>query len=131
MTNHHPKRAVYHFKPWNVGRWVLWGLFAVVLAVAPLLVGGTGAAFERLCLRRVHAYGHVPELLITFGLSYVFLELVQLIWGRATVPFDPPALQQGRPSRWCRTRAIRCAWCWAPRPTPPARPRAWPARAFR
>ena len=37
MTNHHPKRAVYHFKPWNVGRWVLWGLFAVVLAVAPLL----------------------------------------------------------------------------------------------
>jgi branched-chain amino acid transport system permease protein len=43
----------------------------------------------------VHAYGHVPELLITFGLSYVLLELVQLIWGRATVPFDPPALLQG------------------------------------
>jgi branched-chain amino acid transport system permease protein len=26
---------VYHFKPWNVGRWVLWGLFAALLAVAP------------------------------------------------------------------------------------------------
>ena len=69
--------------------------FWAALFLAPLLVGGTGAAFERLCLRRVHAYGHVPELLITFGLSYVFLELVQLIWGRATVPFDPPALLQG------------------------------------
>jgi branched-chain amino acid transport system permease protein len=30
-------RPVYRFKPWNVGRWVLWGLFALVLAVAPLL----------------------------------------------------------------------------------------------
>ncbi len=69
--------------------------FWVALLVAPLLVGALGAAFERLCLRRVHAFGHVPELLITFGLSYVFLELVQLIWGRATVPFDPPALLQG------------------------------------
>ncbi|MBC7938592.1 MAG: branched-chain amino acid ABC transporter permease [Chitinophagaceae bacterium] len=27
----------YHFKPWNIGRWVLWGLFATVLAIAPLL----------------------------------------------------------------------------------------------
>lgn len=34
---HPPGRPVYRFKPWNVGRWVLWGLFAVVLAVAPLL----------------------------------------------------------------------------------------------
>ncbi len=30
-------RRAYHFKPWNVGRWIVWGLFAVVLAVAPLL----------------------------------------------------------------------------------------------
>ncbi|WP_415151628.1 branched-chain amino acid ABC transporter permease [Piscinibacter sp.] len=69
--------------------------FWVALPLAPLLVGLLGALFERLCLRRVHAYGHVPELLITFGLSYVVLELVQLVWGRATVAFDPPALLQG------------------------------------
>src|SRR5688572_12481523 len=29
--------SVYSFKPWNVGRWLLWSLFAIVLAVAPLL----------------------------------------------------------------------------------------------
>ncbi len=29
-------QGVYRFRPWNVGRWVLWGLFALVLAVAPL-----------------------------------------------------------------------------------------------
>ncbi|MFY8118036.1 MAG: branched-chain amino acid ABC transporter permease [Roseateles sp.] len=27
----------YHFKPYNVGRWLVWGLFALVLAVAPLI----------------------------------------------------------------------------------------------
>jgi branched-chain amino acid transport system permease protein len=27
----------YHFKPWNVGRWLLWGLFAAVLLGVPLL----------------------------------------------------------------------------------------------
>ena len=27
----------YEFKPWNVGRWIVWSLFAIVLAVAPML----------------------------------------------------------------------------------------------
>jgi len=27
----------FRFKPWNVGRWLIWGLFALGLAVAPLL----------------------------------------------------------------------------------------------
>ncbi len=30
-------RAEYRFKPLNVGRWLLWGLFALVLLVAPLI----------------------------------------------------------------------------------------------
>jgi branched-chain amino acid transport system permease protein len=29
--------AYYQFKPFNIGRWIVWGLFAVVLVVAPLL----------------------------------------------------------------------------------------------
>lgn len=68
--------------------------FWPALFIAPLLVGALGALFERLCLRRVHQFGHVPELLITFGLSYLILEVVQLIWGRGTVPYGlPPQLQ--------------------------------------
>jgi branched-chain amino acid transport system permease protein len=69
--------------------------FWPALLVAPLLVGVMGALFERLCLRRVHKYGHVPELLITFGLSYVVVEVVQLVWGRIAVEFRPPDLLQG------------------------------------
>jgi len=65
------------------------------LLVAPLVVGALGAVFERLALRKVHKYGHVPELLITFGISYIILELVQLVWGRTAVEFRPPELLQG------------------------------------
>jgi branched-chain amino acid transport system permease protein len=69
--------------------------FWPALVIAPLLVGLLGAGFERSALRRVHKFGHVPELLITFGLSYVVLEVVQLIWGRTPLTFNPPALLQG------------------------------------
>src|SRR5690349_24472424 len=44
------------------------------LVIAPLVVGALGALFERHCLRRVHKFGHVAELLITFGLSFVVVE---------------------------------------------------------
>jgi branched-chain amino acid transport system permease protein len=71
-----------------IGFW--WGLL-----LAPIFVGLLGAAFERYALRRVHKFGHVPELLITFGLSYIILELVQLIWGRQALNFVPPPSLQG------------------------------------
>ena len=69
--------------------------FWPALLLAPLAVGLLGAWFESACLRRVHRHGHVAELLVTFGLSYVLLELVQLVWGRAPLDFQPPALLQG------------------------------------
>lgn len=69
--------------------------FWPALVIAPIVVGLMGAAFERQCLRKVHKYGHVPELLVTFGLSYVIVELVQLIWGRIAVEFRPPESLQG------------------------------------
>jgi branched-chain amino acid transport system permease protein len=80
-----------------LGAYVGYSLSRVVgfwpaLLLAPLVVGVLGAGFERACLRRVHKFGHVPELLVTFGLSYLILEVVQVLWGRAPVAFDPPAL---------------------------------------
>ncbi len=66
------------------------------LVVAPLVVGVVGAAVERYGLRPVHKFGHIPELLFTFGLSFVMVELVQLMWGRAAVPYQIPA-QLDRP----------------------------------
>ena len=37
MGSNHESRARYRFRPWNVGRWVLWSLFALVLVVAPMI----------------------------------------------------------------------------------------------
>ncbi|MDD2180060.1 branched-chain amino acid ABC transporter permease [Acidovorax sp. D2M1] len=69
--------------------------FWPALVLAPLVVFVLGAAFERYALRRVHKFGHVPELLVTFGLSYLILEVVQLVWGRSTVPYGLPEQLQG------------------------------------
>lgn len=72
-----------------------WIGFWPALVIAPLVVGVLGGVFERVALRKVHKFGHVPELLITFGLSYILLELVQLIWGRTALEFKPPVSLQG------------------------------------
>jgi len=69
--------------------------FWPALVLAPLAVGAMGALFERYSQRRVHKFGHVPELLVTFGLSYLILELVQLVWGRSTVPYGLPEQLEG------------------------------------
>jgi len=89
-----------HASFYMLGAYVAYSLTGILgfwpaLLLAPLAVGLMGAGFERVALRRVHKFGHVPELLITFGLSYVVLELVQLVWGRTAVPFAPPEALQG------------------------------------
>jgi branched-chain amino acid transport system permease protein len=57
------------------------GQFWLCLFVCPLALFIIGALVERFLLRRVHAYGHLHELLLTFGLAYIITELVKLIWG--------------------------------------------------
>jgi branched-chain amino acid transport system permease protein len=65
--------------------------FWPALLIAPLAVGVIGAVVERFMLRRVHRYGHVPELLLTFGLAYLIEEFVHLIWGRNSMDYKIPA----------------------------------------
>jgi branched-chain amino acid transport system permease protein len=89
-----------HASFYMLGAYVAYSLTQVLgfwwgLVLAPPLVGLMGAAFERYALRRVHKFGHVPELLITFGLSYIILELVGLVWGRQALNFQAPLSLQG------------------------------------
>ncbi len=71
----------------------IWFGYWPALVLAPLVLGILGALVERYGLRRVHRFGHVPELLFTFGLTYIIVEVVQIIWGRAAVPYRiPPEL---------------------------------------
>ena len=72
-----------------------WLGFWLALVLAPLGGGVLGALFERFVLRRVHKFGNVAELLITFGLSCTVAELVPLVWGRSSVDYRVPAALDG------------------------------------
>jgi branched-chain amino acid transport system permease protein len=129
-----------HASFYMVGAYVGYSISKVVgfwpaLVLAPLAVGIMGALFERWSLRKVHKYGHVPELLVTFGLSYVIVELVQLVWGRIAVEFRPPEVLQGPAFTLINhsVNGLQMLWGAALRrcvalPTPPF---AWCARRSR
>jgi branched-chain amino acid transport system permease protein len=106
-----------HASFYMLGAYFAYALSGIVgfwpaLLVAPVLVGLAGALFEKYSLRKVHKFGHAPELLITFGLSYVILELVQLVWGRTAVNFRPPELLQGSAFTLIHTADDRMAFVW-------------------
>ena len=70
------------------------GNFWVCLVGVPLLVGCGGLAVERVLIRPLYGRGIDDPLLLTFGLSYVMVEIVRLGYGKGSIPFDtPPALQ--------------------------------------
>ncbi|MDC3057245.1 branched-chain amino acid ABC transporter permease [Alphaproteobacteria bacterium] len=64
--------------------------FWIALLISPIIVGVMGGLVERYALRNVHKYGHIAELLFTFGLFYIIEELVQMIWGKVPVPYKVP-----------------------------------------
>jgi branched-chain amino acid transport system permease protein len=57
------------------------GRFWLSLLICPVILFVIGALTERFLLRRVHKFGHVQELLLTFGLAYIITELVKWFWG--------------------------------------------------
>ncbi len=57
------------------------GRFWLSLLICPVILFVIGALTERFLLRRVHKFGHVQELLLTFGLAYIITELVKWYWG--------------------------------------------------
>jgi branched-chain amino acid transport system permease protein len=71
------------------------GSFWLSLIIAPLIVGTLGIGIEHFTLRKVHKSGHVAELLLTFGLFYVFAELVTIIWGSNPLRIPLPVLLTG------------------------------------
>lgn len=62
------------------------------LLIAPVIVGVAGALVERYGLRRVHKFGHVPELIFTFGLALLIEEVVQFFWGKSQMAFEEPEI---------------------------------------
>jgi branched-chain amino acid transport system permease protein len=66
------------------------GSFWVALIVAPILVGGFGAAFELGILRRLYGRDGHAFLMVTFGLTLIMGEAIRLIWGVESLQVKPP-----------------------------------------
>ena len=66
--------------------------FWPALVLAPLLVGVAGALVERYGLRRVHRFGHVAELIFTFGVALLIDVAVARVWGRPARGYQIPAV---------------------------------------
>jgi branched-chain amino acid transport system permease protein len=66
------------------------GNFWLALIVAPLVVGGFGAAFELGILRRLYGRDGHAFLMVTFGLTLIMGEVIRLIWGVEALQVKPP-----------------------------------------
>lgn len=69
--------------------------FWLALVVVPLAVGGIGLVVERVLVRRLYGRGIDYPLLLTFGLTYVLLDVIRMLWGKQGLPFDAPDVLSG------------------------------------
>jgi len=77
---------------------VLYGItgnFWLCLIGVPLVVGTIGLVVERYLVRPLYGRGIDYPLLLTFGLAYVLIELVRILFGTDGIPFNTPAALQG------------------------------------
>lgn len=73
----------------------LTGSFWWALLIAPVMIGLFGMLIERFLIRPL--YGRSPDdpLLLTFGLGYVLVEAVRILFGTDGIPFSTPAALRG------------------------------------
>jgi branched-subunit amino acid ABC-type transport system permease component len=74
------------------------GNFWLAALAAPLAVGLIGALVERGLLRPLYRRSPLDQVLLTFGLIYVFEDLVKWGWGGRIRSISPPELFSGRVS---------------------------------
>jgi branched-chain amino acid transport system permease protein len=71
------------------------GSFWLALILAPIPVIVLGILMEVLFLRPLYRRGHMDQVLLTFGFTFVFLDLVQTLWGRSVLRLPAPEALQG------------------------------------
>ncbi|MBI3370917.1 MAG: branched-chain amino acid ABC transporter permease [Betaproteobacteria bacterium] len=74
----------------------LTGNFWMALLLAPVATAVCGVLMERFLLRKVHAFGHMGELILTVGVAQVLLAGVKGIWGSESLPLKMPPILEGQ-----------------------------------
>ena len=73
----------------------LTGNFWLALVIAPLITGGIGLLAERFLVRPLYGRGIDYPLLLTFGLSYVLIDVVRATFGIEGLPSSTPTALRG------------------------------------
>lgn len=91
-----------HGAQYMMGAFVAWmclnylGInYWAALLIAPLIVGFTGVAIERLLLKRIVHVDHLYGLLLTFGLALIIQGLFRNSYGSSGLPYQIPAELRG------------------------------------
>lgn len=86
--------ALGAYAGWSVAMWT--GSYWLALIAAPIAVALAGIAVYLGLVRRMRRAGHMNQVLVTFGLIFVFVDLFSIIWGDHALGIDAPALLSGR-----------------------------------
>jgi branched-chain amino acid transport system permease protein len=68
------------------------GSFWLALLLAPLGTALVGMLLYQFLLRRLSGGSPLRQILLTFGVIYVGVEIIRIIWGNDTYSIDPPAI---------------------------------------
>jgi branched-subunit amino acid ABC-type transport system permease component len=71
------------------------GSFWLALLLAPLPAIVLGVIMERVFMRKLYERGHLDQVLLTFGFTFVFLDLVKFLWGAEIQSITPPQALTG------------------------------------
>lgn len=74
--------------------------FWVALAVVPLAVGVFGMVVERFLIRPLYGRPIDDPLLLTFGLAYVIVEAIRILFGKQGQPVEMPEALMGAVDLW-------------------------------
>ncbi|MBA4392389.1 MAG: branched-chain amino acid ABC transporter permease [Desulfobacca sp.] len=78
----------YQFITWT-------GSFWLALLLAPIVTAFFGILLEKFVLRKVHAGGHLSELIVTVGVGMVVMAAVKIFWGTESLPVKIPDVLTG------------------------------------
>ena len=71
------------------------GSFWLALIVTPLAIGALGLVVERYLIRPLYNRSPLDQVLLTFGLAFMLMDLAKWIWGADVLALPAPAVLSG------------------------------------
>jgi branched-subunit amino acid ABC-type transport system permease component len=70
--------------------------FWLALLIAPIVIGVLGIVIEVGLLKRLYRRPLLDQVILTFGLSFMAVEFVKIVWGTNELVLQPPSILSGQ-----------------------------------